>query len=45
MAAGKYNIVIEQGATYQVELQYRDSNNNPIDLSGYSGRITSLTKL
>jgi hypothetical protein len=39
MAAGKYNIVIEQGATYQVELQYKDSNNNPIDLSGYSGRM------
>ena len=39
MAAGKYNIVIEQGATYQVEIQYRDSNNLPIDLSGYSGRM------
>jgi hypothetical protein len=39
MAAGKYNIVIEQGATYQVELQYKDSNNNPIDLTGYSGRM------
>lgn len=39
MAAGKYNIVIEQGATYQIELQYKDSNNNPIDLTGYSGRM------
>lgn len=39
MAAGKYNIVIEQGATYQIELQYKDSNNNPIDLAGYSGRM------
>lgn len=39
MAAGKYNIVIEQGATYQVEIQYRDSNNVPIDLSGYNGRM------
>jgi hypothetical protein len=39
MAAGKYNIVIEQGATYQVEIQYRDSNNIPIDLSGYNGRM------
>jgi hypothetical protein len=39
MAAGKYNIVIEQGATYQIELQYKDSNNLPIDLSGYSGRM------
>jgi hypothetical protein len=39
MAAGRYNIVIEQGATYQVEIQYRDSNNVPIDLSGYNGRM------
>lgn len=39
MAAGKYNIVIEQGATYQVELQYKDSNNQSIDLTGYSGRM------
>jgi hypothetical protein len=39
MAAGKYNIVIEQGATYDVELQYKDSNNSPIDLTGYTGRM------
>jgi hypothetical protein len=39
MAAGKYNIVIEQGATYQIELQYKDSTNIPINLSGYSGRM------
>ena len=39
MAAGKYNIIIEQGATYQIELQYKDSNNTPIDLTGYSGRM------
>jgi hypothetical protein len=39
MAAGKYNIVIEQGTTYQVEIQYKDSNSLPIDLSGYNGRM------
>jgi len=39
MAAGRYNIIIEQGATYQIELQYKDSNNTPINLSGYSGRM------
>jgi len=39
MPAGKYNFLIEQGATFQLELQYKDSNNNPIDLSGYSGRL------
>lgn len=39
MPAGKYNIIIEQGATYDVEVQYRDSNNEVIDLTGYSGRM------
>ncbi len=39
MSAGKYNITIEQGATYQIELQYKDSNNQPINLTGYSGRM------
>jgi hypothetical protein len=39
MPAGKYNFLIEQGATFQLELQYKDSNSNPIDLSGYSGRL------
>lgn len=39
MAAGKYNITIEQGATYTVEIQYKDSNSSPIDLTGYSGRM------
>jgi hypothetical protein len=39
MSAGKYNFTIEQGATYTVEIQYKDANNNPIDLTGYSGRM------
>jgi hypothetical protein len=39
MAAGKYNIIIEQGATYDVEIQYKDSNNESIDLTGYTGRM------
>ena len=39
MPAGKYNIIIEQGATYDVEIQYRDSNNEVINLTGYSGRM------
>lgn len=39
MSAGKYNITIEQGATYTVEIQYKDSNSSPIDLTGYSGRM------
>jgi hypothetical protein len=39
MAAGKYSFTIEQGATFQLELQYKDANNDPINLSEYSGRM------
>lgn len=37
--AEKYNLQIDQGATYFVELEYNDSNNNPIDLAEYSGSM------
>lgn len=39
MAAGRYSFIIEQGSTLDFEIQYKDSNNNPINLSGYSGRM------
>jgi len=39
MAAGKYSFVIEQGATLDFEIQYKDSDNVPIDLTNYSGRM------
>ena len=39
MAAGKYSFTIEQGATFQLELQYKDANNDPIDLTYYGGRM------
>jgi hypothetical protein len=39
MAAGKYNFTIEQGSTVDFEIQYKDSNNNPVDLTGYYGRL------
>jgi hypothetical protein len=39
MAAGKYSFVIEQGVTTIFEVQYKDANNNPVNLSGYSGRM------
>jgi len=39
MSAGRYSFVIEQGATTNFEIQYKDSNNTPIDLTGYSGRL------
>ena len=39
MAAGRYSFVIEQGATLDFEVQYKDSANDPIDLSQYTGRL------
>lgn len=39
MAAGKYTFAIEQGTTVQFEIQYKDSANNPINLSGYTARM------
>jgi hypothetical protein len=39
MAAGRYSFTIEQGATLNLELQYKDSNGNPIDLTDYSGKM------
>jgi len=39
MAAGNYSFIIEQGTTVDFEVQYLDSNNEPIDLTGHSGRM------
>lgn len=39
MAAGKYSFIIEQGATLDFEIRYKDSNGNPISLEGYNGRM------
>ena len=39
MPAGKYSFVIEQGATTTFEVQYKDSTNAPVDLSGYGARL------
>ncbi len=39
MAAGKYTFTIEQGSTVDFEIQYKDASNNPVDLTGYSGRM------
>ena len=39
MSAGRYSFTIEQGATLDFELAYKDSSNTPIDLTGYQGRM------
>lgn len=39
MSAGKYSFVIEQGSTLDFEIQYKDSSNTPINLTGYSGKM------
>lgn len=39
MAAGRYSFTIEQGTTVEFELQYKDSDGNPIDLTGFSGKL------
>lgn len=39
MAAGKYSFTIEQGSTLDFEIQYKDPNNLPINLTGYSGKM------
>ena len=37
MAAGRYNLIIEQGSTYNLELQYKSSAGYALDLTGYHG--------
>jgi hypothetical protein len=37
MSAGRYNFTIEQGSTLDLELRYKDSNGDPIDLTGFGG--------
>tara|TARA_R100000231_G_scaffold132398_1_gene104876 strand:+ start:486 stop:878 length:393 start_codon:yes stop_codon:yes gene_type:complete len=39
MAAGKYSFVIEQGATTDFEVQYKDSSGTPVDLTNYHARM------
>jgi len=37
--AGIYNSVIDQGATFTINIVYNDSNNNPVNLTGYTARM------
>ena len=39
MAAGTFSFTIEQGATTDFEIVYKDSNSDPIDLTLYTARM------
>jgi len=39
MSAGRYSFVIEQGSTLNLEIQYKDSSGNPVDLTDYNGKM------
>lgn len=39
MAAGIYNITIEQGADFSLPLTWRDGTNTVVDVTGYSARM------
>jgi hypothetical protein len=39
MAAGIYNILLEQGTTIDFKIQYKDSNSNAINLTGYGATM------
>lgn len=39
MPASLYDLSIEQGATWVLSLVWRDSDEEPIDLTGYSARM------
>lgn len=39
MAAGTYDFEIEQGTTFNKEFLYKDVNDDPVNLSGYTARM------
>jgi hypothetical protein len=39
MAAGIYNFTLEQGSTIDFSIQYKDSNGDPINLTGYDAAM------
>lgn len=39
MTAAQHDITIEQGATFTLNLVWRDANNVPVNLTGYTARM------
>lgn len=43
MAAAEYNFTIEQGSSYTTSFIYKDSENNPINLTNWCARLIMTT--
>lgn len=44
MSAQQYNFPIEQGSSFELTITYTDNNGNPIDLTGWKGRLVVSRK-
>lgn len=40
MIAGTYNIICDQGATFTRTITWKDSNGSPVNLTGYTARMS-----
>lgn len=45
MAAAYYDILIEQGATFRKTFVWKDSNETPVDITGYTARMQIRRKI
>jgi hypothetical protein len=43
MPASKYDFPIEQGSSFKMSLTHKDENGNPINISGWCGRLIFKT--
>lgn len=43
MSAGKYDFNIEQGSSFTLSLVYKDSDGNPVNLTGWCARLVWRT--
>lgn len=41
---GLYNIVLHQGETFSLSITYKDENDNPVSLVGYTGKMHVRTR-
>ena len=43
MSAAKYDFALEQGSSFQLAFTYKDSSGNPVNLTGWCGRLVWKT--